>query len=181
MLKKSYSNWWFLAVNGLIAILFGLLLMFFTRETIATLVFYFGLVVLLSGIAMLITGIINLRKEKKAGLLLFESIITVAIGSIIMFYPQHSLEFFLIVIGVWAVILGIVQLILLINTKGELAGKNIFLFNGLLTLAIGIFLFFDPYSFAAFVIKVLGVFSLVFGSILIYLSFVLRQLVRGEK
>ena len=179
-MKKSYSNWWFLAVNGIIAFIFGLLLLFFTQEAIATLVFYFGLVVLLSGIAMLVTGVIQLNKEKKAGLLLFESIVTVAVGTIIMFYPQHSLEFFLIVVGVWAVILGIVQLIIVVNTKGNLAAKNLFLFNGLLTLALGIVLFFDPYSLAAFVIKVIGVFSLIFGCILVYLSFSLKKLLQEK-
>jgi len=181
MEKKRYSNWWFLAMNGIIAILFGLLLLLFTKEAIETLVFYFGLIILFSGIAMLVTGIINLKKERKAGMLLFESIVTVAIGTIIMFFPQHSLQFFLIVIGVWAVILGVVQLIILVNFKGEMTGRNIFLFNGLLTLAIGIFLFFDPYSFAAFLVKVIGVFSLIFGAILIYLSFALRRIIAHDK
>ena len=176
MEKKRYSNWWFLALNGIIAILFGLLVLLYTQETIKTLVFYFGVVILLTGLALLGTAIINLKKEKKTGMLLFESIVTVAIGIIIMFFPQNSLEFFLILIGVWAVILGIVQLIILINVKGEFAGKNIFLFNGLLTLAMGVILFFDPFSVAEFLVKVIGVFSLLFGCILIYLSFVLHRI-----
>ena len=109
-------------------------------------------------------------------MLLFESIVTVAIGIIIMFFPQNSLEFFFILIGVWAVILGIVQLIILINVKGGLTGKNIFLFNGLLTIAMGVLLFFNPYSVADFLVKMIGVFSLLFGCVLIYLSFVLRRI-----
>ena len=98
MTKKSYSNWWFLALNGIIAIVFGLLLLFFTQEAIANLVFVFGLIVLASGIAMLVTGIINMKGRRKAGMLLFESIVTIAIGTIIMFDPEHSLKFFLIVV-----------------------------------------------------------------------------------
>lgn len=176
MEKKRYSNWWFLALNGIIAILFGLLILLYTQEVIKTLVFYFGVVILLTGLALLGTAILNLKKEKKAGMLLFESIVTVAIGIIIMFFPQNSLEFFFILIGVWAVILGIVQLIILINVKGGLTGKNIFLFNGLLTIAMGVLLFFNPYSVADFLVKMIGVFSLLFGCVLIYLSFVLRRI-----
>ena len=182
MTIKRYSNWWFLALNGIIAILFGLLLLFFTQEAIANLVFVFGLIVLASGIAMLVTGIINMKGRRKAGMLLFESIVTIAIGTIIMFDPEHSLKFFLIVVGVWAIILGIVQLIILINKKTDIPGKNLFLFNGLLTLAIGILLFFDPFALAGFVVKLIGIFSLVFGCLLIYLSFALRKIVAaGEK
>jgi uncharacterized membrane protein HdeD (DUF308 family) len=176
MEKKRYSNWWFLALNGIIAILFGLLLLLFTKEAIEKLVFAFGLIILISGVAMLITGIINLQREKKAGLLLFESIVTVAIGTIIMFFPQHSLQFFLIIVGVWAIILGVVQLIILVNSKVQVSGKNLFLFNGLLTLAIGIVLVFYSAAFADFLVKLIGVFSIVFGCILIYLSFVLRRI-----
>ena len=181
MVQKHNSNWWFLALNGIIAILFGLLLLFFTTGMIETLVFYFGLIVLLSGLGMLVTGIISLKKERKAGMLLFESIVTVAIGTIIMFFPQHSFQFFLIVIGVWAVILGIVQLILLVNIKGDLTGKNIFLFNGILTLGIGVVLLAFPNSIADLVGKLIGVFSLIFGSILIYLSFSLRSIMNVGK
>ena len=179
-MKKRYSNWWFLSLNGIIAILFGLLLLFFTQEVIISLVFYFGLLILISGGAMLVNGIININRGRKATMLLFESIATIAIGTIIMFFPQHSLQFFLIVVGVWAIILGIVQLIILINVKGEVAGKNIFLFNGLLTLAIGVVLFFNPFAIA-WVVKLLGVFSLVFGCVLIYLSFVLRKVVAAAE
>jgi uncharacterized membrane protein HdeD (DUF308 family) len=178
MKTKRNSNWWFLALNGIIAILFGLLLFFFPQKTIESLMFFFGLIIFLSGLALMGTAIFNLKKEKKAGLLFFESIATLTIGVIIMIFPQHSLKFFLILIGVWAVILGIVQLVVLINTKGHFAGKNIFLFNGLLTFAMGILLFFDPYSLsmATFLIKMIGIFSVIFGGVLIYLAFVLRKL-----
>jgi uncharacterized membrane protein HdeD (DUF308 family) len=175
METKQNTNWWFLAVNGIIAILFGLLLVLYPQKTVETLVFFFGLIIFLAGLALLGTAIIRLKKEKKTAMLLAESIATIAIGIIIMLFTQNALKFFLILMGVWAVILGIVQLVVLINTKGTFAGKNIFLFNGLLTLAMGVLLFFDPYSIADFLVKLIGVFSFVFGCVLIYLSFVLRR------
>ena len=67
MEKKRYSNWWFLALNGIIAILFGLLILLYTQEVIKTLVFYFGVVILLTGLALLGTAILNLKKREKGG------------------------------------------------------------------------------------------------------------------
>jgi len=176
MVTKRNSNWWFLALNGIIAILFGLLVFIYPEQTVEKLVFFFGLIIFLSGLALLGTAIIKINKEKKTGLLLFESIATVTVGVIIMIFPQHSLKFFFILIGVWAVILGIVQLVMLINTKGQFAGKNLFLFNGLLTLAMGVLLFFDPYSIADFLVRLIGIFSFVFGCVLIYLAFILKKI-----
>ncbi|MEI6901182.1 MAG: hypothetical protein WCL00_14995, partial [Bacteroidota bacterium] len=64
----------------------------------------------------------------------------------------------------------------------EVSGKNLFLFNGLLTLGVGIVLFFNPFAMVGFVIKMIGAFSLVFGCLLIYLSFILKKvLAAGEK
>ena len=44
---------------------------------------------------------------------------------------------FLLIIGVWAIILGIVQLAILIKIKDKIASKNILLFNGLLKIVPG--------------------------------------------
>ena len=173
---KRHTNWWFLALNGVIAILFGLLVFIYPEQTVEKLVFFFGLIIFLSGLALLGTAILKLKKERKTGMLLFESIATVTIGVIIMIFPQHSLKFFFILVGVWAVILGIVQLVMLINTKGDFKGKNLFLFNGLLTLAMGVLLFFDPYSIADFLVRLIGIFSIVFGCMLVYLSFVIKKI-----
>ena len=180
METKRYKNWWFLAVNGIIAILFGLLLLLFTKEVIQTIVFSFGVVILAAGLILFFTAVYQIKKEKGVGMLLFQSILSVAIGIIIMLFTKDSLRFFLILIGVWAVIVGIMQLVVLINVKRNLSNKNIFLFNGLLTIVMGVILFLDPFAIAGFVVTLTGIFSIVFGLVLIYLSFALRTIASSE-
>ena len=57
METKSYKNRWFLAVNGVIAILFGLLLLLFTKEIILSVVFFAGLAIALGGLCFLFIAI----------------------------------------------------------------------------------------------------------------------------
>jgi uncharacterized membrane protein HdeD (DUF308 family) len=84
--------------------------------------------------------------------------------------------------GVWAVIVGIFQLVILINVKRNLSNKNIILFNGLLTIILGALFFLNPSTFNDIVIKILGVFTVIFGVVMIYLSFVIRKVtLAGEK
>jgi len=176
MENAGKKNWWFLAVNGLILVFFGVLLLWFTKPVIEILVFYFGLAILAGGIILLFAAIRNIIKDKQTGMILFESIISIAIGVIIMLSPGNSQAVFLVLTGIWAVIIGIVQLVILINVKKGITGKNLLLLNGLLTIGLGIVLFFNPFMMAAIMVKLFGVLALIFGVLMIYFSFAVKSI-----
>jgi uncharacterized membrane protein HdeD (DUF308 family) len=77
-------------------------------------------------------------------------------------------------IGIWAIIIGIIQLVIIVNFKGEVANKNLLLLNGLLTIALGVALLFNPFQWGIFLIKVIGAFAAIFGILLVYFSLKLR-------
>ena len=175
METRRFKNWWFLAVNGCIFTIFGVMLLFFTSESIKTILVYFGIVMLAGGAVMLLTGINNIRRDKAGAMILVESIVAVAIGIGLIFFPEVFAKLFLIMIGIWAIIIGIVQLVIMVNIKGEIANKNILLINGLLTIALGAVLLFNPFLWAIFLVKMIGVFAALFGILMIYFSLVLRR------
>jgi uncharacterized membrane protein HdeD (DUF308 family) len=175
METKRFKNWWFLAINGLIFVLFGLLLMFFTQETILTLVKYFGILLLAGGVILLIFGINNIRKDKDAAMILMEAIASGAIGLALILFPQATLALFLLLIGIWAIIIGIIQLVIIVNIKGNISNKNIHLFNALLTIGLGILLLFNPFGWAVFMGILIGILALLFGVLLLYFAFILRS------
>jgi uncharacterized membrane protein HdeD (DUF308 family) len=174
METRVYKNWWILAANGLIAVLFGLLLLGFTEKVITTIIFYFGIVILISGLILVALAIRNIKKDKGSLMIILEAVITIALGVIIVIQPSESLKLFLTLVGIWAIIIGIVQLVILINIKQALNNKNILLISALVTIGLGIALLFAPLSFVMGILKVLGVISLALGILMIYFSFVLR-------
>jgi uncharacterized membrane protein HdeD (DUF308 family) len=178
METKQFKNWWFLAINGCIFLLFGVLILFFTQEFIKTILMYFGIVMLAGGAILLLTGINNIRREKSAAMILVESIAAIAIGIALIFFPQSSMSLFLIMIGIWSIIIGIIQLVIIVNIKGVVPNKNILLLNGLLTIALGIALLFNPFQWAIILVKIIGGFAALFGILLVYFSFVLRGVKR---
>lgn len=175
MEKIRYKNWWFLAVNGCVFILFGILMLFFTQETILTMINYFGIILLAGGAILLLVGINNIRKDKSAAMILVEAIASIAIGLALLFFPQATVALFLMLIGIWAIIIGIIQLVIIVNIKGVLANKNVLLVNGLLTIALGVFLLFNPFEWAVFMGKIIGFCSALFGILLVYFSIILRS------
>jgi uncharacterized membrane protein HdeD (DUF308 family) len=175
METRVYKNWWILAANGAIAILFGLLLLGFTKETINTIVTWFGAVLLICGILLVALAIRNIRQDKGSLMIILEAVITIAIGLIIIIKPGESLKLFLTLVGIWALIIGIVQLVILINIKDAVKNKNILLINSLVTLGLGVALILIPDLFAGFLVIIVGLFALVLGILMIYFSFVLRS------
>jgi uncharacterized membrane protein HdeD (DUF308 family) len=175
---KSFKNWWFLTFNGFITILFGLLLLLFTKEFIQTAIFYFGLLILITGVILLLTTFYYLKKNRSVTMLTIQSITSIAIGLIVMVFPQKSLELFFILIGIWAAIIGILQLVILFFMHKHLTNGPILLINGLLTIVLGIVIFFHPFEFADTIGKLIGIFAIVFGITMIYLSFLIRKAVK---
>jgi uncharacterized membrane protein HdeD (DUF308 family) len=167
-MKKS--NWFMFVLNGLIAILFGLLVIFIKEETIVKLTLYFGLLILVIGAILLIVAISNMKKEKPHALLLAESIAAILIGAIIAFYPQQSLQLFLILVGIWATIIGLMQIIMAVQMKNKVSNHSMFTINGVITLVFGLLLFFNPMGAIKALMVVIGLLALASGVLLIYLG-----------
>jgi len=181
METKKYKNWWFLTLNGLILILAGLLFIFYAPALLTLIINTFGFIILGSGLFQLILAIYNLKREKQAATSFILAVIYITLGICILVFREASQSLFFIMMGVWAVMAGIMQLIILVNVKKNLPNKNIVLFNGLLTILFGAALFFNPVSFPAIIINILGVFAVIFGIIMIYLSFVIRNATRTRE
>ncbi len=174
METRAYKNWWILAANGLIAVLFGLLLLGFTQEVIKTIVIWFGAIVLICGLGLVALSIRNIRQDKGSLVIILEAVITIAIGLVILVKPGDSLDLFLTLIGIWAIVIGIIQLVILINIKEAVSQRNLLLVNALVTIGLGAVLIFFKGIFASFLVTVIGILSLALGILMIYFSFLLR-------
>lgn len=176
MENANVNNWWVLTFNGIIAVLYGLLAMFVPQTTILTIVMYFGIVILIIGVAMLFGVVNNMKNKQPYAADMAISIVTIIIGGLLTFYTQKSLEIFVIVVGSWAILLGALQLYLLIKFEYSKGTKNILLVNGLLTLIFGVILFFNPFQSASILVAISGILAFIFGVILISVSIKLKNL-----
>ena len=173
--QKPYNmkenNWSAFAINGVIALLFGVLALTVPDTTIIVFAKYFGLLVLVSGIILLVIGINNRRNNKPFTILLIEAVAAIVIGLIIVFYTQQSLTLFVILIGLWAIIMGAVQLIVASQIKGNKTDRNILIFNGLFTLVLGVLIFSNPWESAHVFVTIAGLIAIVTGILLLYFAY----------
>ncbi len=174
--KTAYSsNWWVLVFNGIIALLFGLLAVFAPIDTLKVVIMYFGIIMLIVGVSILFGVYSNMKNKRNYGTDLISAIITIALGAVLTFFTEKTLEIFVIVIGIWAVMLGIGQLIIMsvLITRGD---RNFMLYSGIFTLLFGILMFFNPFTMASIVITLVGIMSVIIGFVLITFAFKLKNL-----
>ena len=73
-------------------------------------------------------------------------------------------------IGIWAMIIGIFQIVVSIKTASQHKNKNVLLFNGILSMIFGLILFFNPFETAVFLTFLAGILALLLGIVLIYMA-----------
>lgn len=176
MNKNTYAfNWWIMAINGLIALIFGLLAIFSPLDTLKVVIMYFGIVMIIVALAMLIGVYSSMKNKLNYGADLISAIITLGLGLILAFFTEKTLEIFVIVLGIWAIMLGIGQLIIMaaMTSKGD---KQFMLYSGIFTLIFGVLLFFNPFAMASIMAIVVGVMASIIGLVLISFAFKLKNL-----
>ncbi len=176
MNNNSYSsNWWVLAFNGLVALLFGLLAIFAPIDTLKVVIFYFGIIILIVGVAMFFGVYSSMKNKLNYGTDLISALITLALGVVLTFFTEKTLEIFVIVLGIWAIMLGIGQLIIMAALVHK-NDKRYMLFSGLFTMAFGILMLFNPFTMASIVTILAGTMAALIGVVTIAFSFKLKNL-----
>jgi uncharacterized membrane protein HdeD (DUF308 family) len=175
MKKQLGNHWGLLFVSGLIALFYGILAIFATEGLILTIVTYLGAMILIASVVMLY-GVYSSYKNHLFNTYDFiQGLVMLALGVMLTFFSQNSLQFFVIIIGLWAVLMGIIQLYMAFNLSKEYNGKTSFIVNGLITLVFGVALMFNPFEMASYMVVLTGVLALLVGVVLLFLAFKLKS------
>ncbi len=177
-MKNLSNNWKTLALNGFIALLYGVLALFVPKQTVIAVVMYFGIVILIIGLIMLFGAISHIKNKLPWQSEMLLAIATLIVGAIITFYSEKTLTVFVVIIGIWAIIVGISQLYYALKYEMSRGNKNSMLFNGILMLVFGIILFFNPFETASFLVILSGIIAVIMGIVLIVLAFTIRDIIK---
>lgn len=175
-MKTSFtSNWWSFTLSGIIAILYAFLAFYNPEGALKTIIGFFGIIVLIIGIAMLIGVINSIRNKLPYGTELVWTILTIVVGGILTFYTKEAVSIFVVIVGIWAILMGIVQIYIMTQIDAEDKSRNSFLINGIISIVLGIVLLFNPFTSAKFVLVITGILALIMGIFLIVLSFKIKN------
>lgn len=180
MLKLLAENWWVLLLRGLFAVLFGVLTFVWPGLSLLSLIILFGAYSLVDGFVALYGAFKGRGEARGYSLwwLLFVGISGIAAGIVTFIYPQVTALVLVVFIGAWALVRGIFEIIGAVRLRKEIEHEWLLIFAGLLSVLFGLALLIKPGAGALALLWLIGSYAILFGLILIWLSFRLRKVVR---
>ena len=175
MKTSLQKHWWIMAINGVLAILFGALALYDSETVMISISQYFGLLVLIGGVLLFFGALDQRRKQKDYILMMVEAIVMALLGILIMVFPLQTLKVFLIIIGIWSLLLGLAKLYLGLSLSKDFGSRYVFILGGLFFAIIGLILLIDPVWIGSHLLRLFGLIFVVLGMILVYFSFKIRN------
>ena len=168
-------NWWTLALRGLVAILFGIVAFVWPGMTLLTLVFLFGAYALADGVFALINAYRAPRGYPRFGRLIFHGLISLAAGIAAFVVPGITALALLVLIGVWAIVTGILEITAAVELRKVIAHEWLMALGGVLSVLFGIAILVQPAAGALALLWWIGGFAVLFGIVLMTLAFRVRR------
>jgi uncharacterized membrane protein HdeD (DUF308 family) len=167
--------WIWAVVRGVLAILFGIIAMVSPITTAIVLAIVIGVFAIVDGIVDLIDAIRH-RGTSGVGLRVFLGIVSLLFGIIILVWPDKTLAFMVILIAIWSIVIGVLQIIANIGIRKEAPGAWIWgVISGALGVIFGILVLIWPGIGLVTLIWLMGIWAIVFGIALIVLGLQVRK------
>ena len=170
MLDYMTRHWWVLTVRGALAVLFGVLAVFWPGAALAALAIVFGVYALAHGATAGYLAWQAPSGERAA--LVMEAVIGCVIGLLGIIMPLLVAGVLIVLFAVWAVLTGAVEIASAIRLRKEISDEWMYILGGALSICFGIAVLIVP-DLVAFMI---GFYAILFGAVFIVLSLRLRRM-----
>lgn len=174
MPQEITRSWWLFLLRGIAAIIFGILALVNPGTTITALVIVFGIYAVVDGIMTIIAAFQMRETVDQWWVVLLEGIAGIAVGIIVLVYPQITAQVFLYLIAFWAIFTGIMEIIAAIRLSKEIGNQWSLVLAGILSVVLGVLLLVYPSSGAVGLIWAIGIYAILFGILIVYLAFKVR-------
>ena len=168
-------NWWLLLLRGLVSILFGVLAFIWPGITLVSLVIIYGAYALADGIFAIIAAIRGDTGPMPRWWLALVGLMGIAAGVLTFLLPGLTALTLLILIGAWALVRGIFEIIGAIRLRKEIDNEWMLILSGVISVLFGLYMLVAPGAGALALIWVIGAYAIIAGVLLVALAFRLRR------
>jgi uncharacterized membrane protein HdeD (DUF308 family) len=163
-----------LLFRGSLAIVLGLLIASLPVATVFSLVYVFGVYAITDGLTDVAHYFYDPARHSRWSMI--GGIISVAAGLVAVSWPGITAGALAFLIGTWALLLGISQIILAMDARRTIRAWWIWLLTALVTTLFGLFVLVNPGAGFLSVVGLLAAFAVVVGLLLIASGIKLRRL-----
>ena len=165
--------WWTFILRGVIAILFGLVCLFFPPLAIIGLATLFGFWLIMDGVTGL-TGAWSARGSGGWWVSLLQGIAGLVAGFLAIVWPVITAFVLVLLVGAWAILTGVFEIWTAIRLREHIKGELFLAIAGVISALFGLYVVIFPGAGILSVLWLIAVFALAFGVTLIALGWRLR-------
>lgn len=173
-MEQIARTWWLVLIRGIVAIIFGILALAWPGITIYVLVIFFGAYAIVSGIFSLFAAFGH-GVQSRAWLII-SGILGILFGIVTFAWPGITTLALLYVIAFWAIFTGVAEIIAGVQLRKSIDNEWMLIIGGILSVIFGILLIIWPGSGALALTWMIGIFAIIYGIAMIFLSFRVKNL-----
>src|SRR5690606_31525867 len=102
---------------------------------------------------------------------IIEGVLSIVLGVVMFLFVPATLMVLAIFISAWAVVTGILEIVAAIRLREVIDGEWAMILGGILSIILGVLIFFFPGSGLLAMTWIIGAYALVFGFLMIMLAF----------
>jgi uncharacterized membrane protein HdeD (DUF308 family) len=174
-LSTFAANWRALALRGLVALLFGLVVLFWPDLVLTVLALLFGIYAAVDGAITFVPALRSPDRGAQKSLPLAEGAVGIVAGLVAILWPGLTTSGLVYVIAGWAVVTGVLKILTAVLLRAEVENGWLLAGSGALSVLFGILLVVLAGSDVPFLAPFIGGFAVVVGLALIVFAFRLRE------
>lgn len=176
--EKMSRNWWLLLVNGILAIIAGILILSIPWNLRSLEIFV--------GAYLIVRGVLQAFSPPRAGSSrawnITIGVLSLLVGIAIISIPSFALLSLLtlaIFIGIWLIVSGVFETVASISNRSSVDYWWLGTIGGILSVILGFFALYRPLLTLAALVLVIGIWAIVTGIMEIILAFEIKNLPRS--
>jgi len=168
-------NWWLLLLRGVVSIIFGIVAFAWPGLTVLALALLFGAFALADGVLSLIAAVTGSDRSAPAWWLALVGVLGIAAGIIAFLWPGKTAFVLVVMIGVWALMIGIFEIIGAIRLRHEIDDEWWLIAAGILSVLFGLAVLIAPGAGALALVWLIATYAILAGILMIAFSLRLRS------
>ncbi len=176
MNNLRFTNPWFLSSQGIVMIVLGLIALINPELTLKAIVQFMGILFLIAGVILIILNKKNVNNGSEFWF--YEGILNSIIGLLFLIFPSFVVNLFVIIIGIIALVMGIINLNFIIKIRPYYFWLS--LLRNIIVAIFGLLFLFVPFQGAVVIINIIGFVALFYGIVSLITAYKFYQLNQSD-
>jgi len=174
---STLGDWHDYLIGGLVTLIMAIVLLVWPNHTVKVLLLLLGILAIVSGLAALVVGIAGKTGERRRSATIARGVVSLVFGVIVIAKPGFALTVGLVLIGIWALVIGALDINRGIRLRES--GRGAIVVAGALWALLGVLLLVSAaVQKATWFVILIGVILLVAGISRILAALVVRRIER---